>query len=145
VETTQKVFTLRPDQPPDGRVAAYRMVYALGYHPAEDAILAVFGDASLKAWYASSGEPAWSLRLPAPHGWFVFSASFSADGQMVAVGMPNGPLALFDSREGRALSRQWISDAGSLMELAFSPDSQWLAAGFATGELKVWQVSRMVE
>lgn len=145
VENAKNVFTLQPDQPPDGRIAAYRMVYSLGYSPALDAVLAVFGDASLKAWHASSGELAWSLRLPAPHGWYVFSATFSSDGQMLALGMDNGPLALFDSREGRAISRQWISDAGSLMELAFSPDSQWLAAGFATGELKAWKVSRLVE
>ena len=107
--------------------------------------MAVFGDGSLKAWNASTGEPAWSLSLPAPHGGIASSAAFSPDGQLVALGFQNGPLMLFDSMDGRALSRQWTSDNGTLMELAFSPDSQWLAAGYASGDVKIWQVSRMVE
>ena len=107
--------------------------------------MAVFGDASLKAWDASNGEPAWSLSLPGPHGWYASSAAFSPDGRMVALGFPNGPLMLFDSMDGSALSGQWSSDKGTLMELEFSPDSQWLAAGYASGDVHIWQVSRMVE
>ena len=107
--------------------------------------MAVFGDGSLKAWNVSDGAPAWSLSLPAPHGGLASSSAFSADGQMVVLGFQNGPLILFDSMDGRALSKQWTSDKGTLMELAFSPDSQWLAAGYASGDVKIWQVRRMVE
>jgi len=145
IESGEKVFTLQPDQPADDRAAASRKVYSTGYHPAEDAVMSVFGDATLKAWDATNGEPAWSLSLPGAHGWYASSAAFSADGQMVALGFPNGPLMLFDSMDGSALSGQWSSDKGTLMELEFSPDSRWLAAGYASGDVKIWQVSRMVE
>ena len=141
----EKLFTLQPDQPPDGRIGIYSMVHSLGYHPGEDAVMAVFGDGRLKSWRVSSGEPLWSLSLPSPHGWYASATAFSADGKMVALGMPNGPLMLFDSMDGSALSKQWSGETGTLMELAFSPDSQRLAAGYVSGELKIWQISRMVE
>ena len=145
IATGEKVFTLQPDQLPDDRIAAYQRVYSLGFHPDEKVIMALFGDGSLKAWNVSNGEPAWNLALPYPHGWYVSSAAFSPDGKLAALGMPTGPLMVFDSRDGKPVSKQWVSETGTLMQLAFSPDSQWLAAGFATGEVKIWQVDRMVE
>ena len=145
IETREKVFTFQPDQQPDGRIAAYGKVYSIGYSPADNAVMAVFGDARLKAWHVSTGEPAWSLSLPAPHGWYLSSAAFSSDNQMVAVGMPNGFLMLFDSKDGRVLSKQWFEEVNTLMELVFSPDSQWLSAGFASGNVKIWQVNRLVQ
>ncbi len=101
IETGEKVFTFQPDQRPDDRLPAYQRVYSLGFQPDEKVVMAVFGDGSLKAWKVSSGEPAWSLSLPSPHGWYVSSAAFSPDGHMVALGMPNGPLMLFDSLVGK--------------------------------------------
>lgn len=144
IETGEKVFTFQQDQQPDDRIPVYQRVYSLGFHPDENVLMAVFGDGSLKAWNVSNGEPAWSLSLPYPHGWYVSSAAFSPDGKMVALGMPTGPLMLFDSLDGKPISKQWVSENGTLMQLAFSPDSQWLAAGFASGEVKIWQVDRLV-
>lgn len=144
IETGEKVFTFQPDQQSDDRIPAYQRVYSLGFHPDKKVVMAVFGDGSLKAWKVSNGEPAWSLSLPSPHGWYVSSAAFSPDGRMVVLGMPTGPLMLFDSFTGRTISQQWVSENGTLMELRFSPDSQWLAAGFASGEVKIWQVDRLV-
>jgi len=92
----------------------------------------------------STGDLAWQLALQIPHGWYVNIATFSADGRLVAVGMHNGPLLVFDSSSGELFSRQWINEEGTLQKLAFSPDGMWLAAGFTTGKVKIWRVDHLI-
>jgi WD40 repeat protein len=58
--------------------------------------------------------------------------------------MHNGPLLVFDSSSGELFSRQWINEEGTLQKLAFSPDGQWLAAGFTTGKVKIWRVDHLI-
>ena len=117
---------------------------ALGYHSAKDALMGLRGDGLLTAWDMSTGDLAWQLALQIPHGWYVNTATFSADGRLVAVGMYNGPLLVFDSSSGELFSRQWINEEGTLQKLAFSPDGMWLAAGFTTGKVKIWRVDHLI-
>ena len=117
---------------------------ALGYHSSKDALMGLRGDGLLTAWDMSTGDLDWQLALQIPHGWYVNTATFSADGRLVAVGMHNGPLLVFDSSSGELFSRQWINEEGTLQKLAFSPDGQWLAAGFTTGKVKIWRVDHLI-
>lgn len=135
------IFTLQPDYNADGRRSLYTKVDSMGYDPTEGVLMALFGDGRLSAWCVTTGEPIWYLALNVPHGWYMNTSAFSPDAIKVAVGMYNGTLILFDSKSGKTLTRQWISDGGTLMRLAFSPDSQWFAAGFTTGQVKIWQVN----
>ena len=144
-QSKDRLFTFQPDQRADDRLPAYRKTYAAGFHPSENTVLALFGDGSLKAWNVSTGEQAWHLALPVPHGWYLSTAAFSPDGQQVAIGMPNGTLLLFDTREGSLLSTRWIPDCNTLMKVAFSPNGEWLSAGYATGTIKAWQVDGLLE
>jgi hypothetical protein len=117
---------------------------ALGYHSSKDLLMGLRPDGLLTAWDMSTGNLAWQLALQIPHGWRVNTGVFSDDGRRVAVGMHNGPLLVFDSSRGELYSRQWIKDGGTLQKLAFSPDGQWLAAGFTTGKVRIWRVDHLM-
>ena len=117
---------------------------ALGYHSSKDILMGLRPDGMLTAWDMSTGDLAWQLALQIPHGWCVNTDAFSDDDRLVAVGMHNGPLLVFDSSSGELHSRQWIKDGDTLQKLAFSPDGQWLAAGFTTGKVRIWQVDHLI-
>ncbi len=142
-EQQEIVFTLQPDREDDGRIWAYRRVVSLGDDPLVMSLLALQGDGKLTAWDISAGEMDRELALQTPHSWLIFTAAFSDDGRMVAVGMHHGPLLMFDTLTGMALTTQW-TNRSSLMQLAFSPDGDWLAAGYADGRVKIWQVEDLI-
>jgi hypothetical protein len=144
-EKREIVFSLHTDHQDDGRKNLYHHVISLGYIPSEGILIALMGDGRLSSWYIENGEAAWQLALPVPHGWFINTSAFSPDKRVVAVGMHNGPMLVFDCRTGEMLTRQWITDGGTLQQLAFSPDGRWLAAGFTTGKLKVWQGDGLIQ
>jgi hypothetical protein len=141
----ERLFLHQPVLETDDRAAIYKKVVILGFDRSANALLAIFGDGTLKAFDVDTGELAWQLALSITHGWHISNVAFSQDGNLAAVGMHNGPLLLFDSKEGAVLSKQWIYDAGTLMQVAFSPDDQWLAAGFSNGRVKVWQITQLID
>lgn len=141
---TESIFYSQPTMGPDSQTSLSNKVYTQSYDPSEDVMIALQGNGRLTAWEVPSGGLIRQLVLHIPHGWYISRSAFSEDGSLVAVGMQNGPLLLFDSRSGQVLSRQWIEDGGTLMQLAFSPNGDWLAAGFANGRVKIWQVDRLI-
>jgi len=142
-EQREIVFTLAPDRQEDGRKSLYQHVKSMVYDPTEGVLLALLGDGRLVTWNVSTGNLARELVLQVPHGWYINSSAFSVDGSLVAVGMHNGPLLLFDSYTGQVLRKQWTYE-GTLMQLAFSPDGEWLAAGYVNGNVKIWQVDDLI-
>lgn len=141
----EQIFSFQIDSTPAAQKSMGLRVLALGFDPSENALLALRGDGRLSAFDLSTGEVVWQRALSTPHGWYMNTAVFSEDGRLIAVGMHNGPMALFDSRSGEVLTRQWIYDAGTLMQLAFSPDDSWLSAGFSNGHIKVWEISQLIQ
>ena len=141
---TESIYYFQSTMGPDSEASLSHQVYALGYDPSEDVLMALLGNGRLIAWEVASGDLAWELVLHIPHGWYLNTAVFSEDGKLVAVGMHNGPLLVFDSNSGELLTRQWITDGGTLQRLAFSPDNQWIAAGFTTGKVRAWQVDNII-
>lgn len=141
-EQQEIIGTLQPDRADDRRIFAYKRVVSLGYDPSEEVLLALDGDGKLTAWDVKTGVLERELVLQVTHGWLIYTAAFSDDGRLVAVGMHNGTLLLFDGLTGMPLSRQWTR---GLMQLAFSPDGNWLAAGFSDGLVEIWQVDELID
>lgn len=142
--TGESIYLFEPDSLPTEGVAVRLKVSALGYDASENLVLALLGNGRLYAYDLSTGGSAWQLALAIPHGWYISSAAFSEDGRLVAMGMHNGPLLVFNTNSGEMFTRQWITDGGTLQQVAFSPDNQWIAAGFTTGKVRVWQVERFL-
>ena len=143
--TGEHIYFLKPDKQPTDRELGRPHVSALGYDPSKNVLLVLQGNGRLHAYDLSTGETAWQLALPILHGWYFSSSAFSEDGRLVAVGMPNGVLQIFDSNSGALLTRYWIPDGGEYMSLAFSPDNQWFAAGFISGKVRAWQVKDLID
>ncbi len=73
--------------------------------------------------------------LPPDH---IFSLiTFSSDLSILAAGMLNGDLELFDTRTGKSL-KQIKCHSGPVLSIAFSNDGQRLATGYADTTVKIW-------
>ncbi len=78
----------------------------------------------------------------------VFSASgydghpgeFSPDGRLIAVGLKEQGIALWDARELTQVGAPLLETEGEVKSLAFSPDGRTLAAVTGGGSLTVWDV-----
>jgi WD40 repeat protein len=78
----------------------------------------------IKVWDVSSeGEP---RTLPYSGG--AYSVAFSPDGRMLATGVTNGSVNLWDLASGR-VARQLAGHSSWVLSVAFSPDGRMLAAG----------------
>jgi WD40 repeat protein/serine/threonine protein kinase len=105
-------------------------------------------DAELIVWDAESGRM--SRRLTGLKG-AVFSAAFSPDGRLLAVGsgyqrstnLFEGHLSIWDAGSGRML-HDLPEQTNNVLSVAFSPDSRLIAAGYGRyssdmpGQLKLW-------
>jgi WD40 repeat protein len=65
--------------------------------------------------------------------------SFSADGRMLAAGLADKTVCVWDPASGRRIARR-TAPAGPVRALAFSPVGNWLAAGGADGRVCLWGV-----
>lgn len=68
---------------------------------------------------------------------FIWDVSFSPDGQLLAGGLDNGTIVVWDAEQG--LQRNLFDSNGYKIEmLGFSPTGGKLASGVETGEVKIW-------
>ncbi len=68
------------------------------------------------------------------------SLAFSADGALIAAGLEDGKVALWDVNT-RELLRSLSGPAKPISSVSFSPDGRLLAGGSTDGTANVWQVS----
>ena len=66
--------------------------------------------------------------------------SFSPDGRLIAVGLKEQGIALWDASDSSRSRRPCSQTGGEVKSLAFSPDGQTLAAVTAGGSLTLWDV-----
>jgi WD40 repeat protein len=109
-------------------------------------------DSSARVWELPSGRQVFDFRLtstftPTNQGWIhPGKASFSADGQRLAMAPGDGTVKVWDTTTGQPILS--LSAPGSeVFCVAFSPDGRWLAAGGhdgAKGILRIWD-ARPVE
>ena len=143
IDTLERVHYFPPTFKLDDLTSLSGKLYALGYDPSEELLMVLQGDGRLNAWNIYTGQLDRELVLHVPHGWYLITGTFSKNGRLVAIGMDSSQIVLFDSRTGQTLSQQWTSP-GSLEELAFSPDDEWLAASYSNGHIKIWKVDRLI-
>jgi WD40 repeat protein/tRNA A-37 threonylcarbamoyl transferase component Bud32 len=65
---------------------------------------------------------------------------FSPDGRLIAVGLKEQGIALWDARELTPVGAPLLETGGEVKTLAFSPDGQTLAAVTPGGSLTLWDV-----
>lgn len=110
-------------------------------------VLSVADDKTVRAWDVVSGEPVFTVRLPAGPGLEgnLDAAALSPDGAFLAVsGFPFGagkngiPFYVLDARTGELLDTV-PGCRESVRALDFSPDGKLLAVGCTNGALQVYE------
>ena len=80
-------------------------------------------------------------RTFSPTGYDGHPGEFSPDGRLIAVGLKERGIALWDARELRPIGAPLLETGGEVKTLAFSPDGRILAAMTAPGgSFTLWEV-----
>lgn len=109
--------------------------YSLAFSP-DGRLIAAAGEESVNIWNLGRGPEATEQLNPAPN--LVRSVEFTPDGSRLATAGWDGKVFLFDTKnfQGRAI----IENADELHAMAISKDGKFLAAGGASGNLKLWDL-----
>ncbi|MBV6438122.1 MAG: WD40 repeat domain-containing protein [Phototrophicaceae bacterium] len=91
----------------------------------------------VRIWRIGQGE-APELTLEPPDGRVVGAVAWSPDGSVLAVGLSDGELALYNTVTGERIASSW-GHIGMLTGLAFSPDGTTLYSSADDGLLVVWR------
>ncbi|GAB4296759.1 MAG: hypothetical protein Fur0025_34510 [Oscillatoriaceae cyanobacterium] len=100
-------------------------------------LLALGGDKDIYLWDLTTGQ---FLRQLTGHTSWVYSLSFSPDGQTLASGSDDNTVRLWDVATGREL-RQLTGHTSSVYSVSFSPDGQTLASGSDDNTVRLWDVA----
>jgi WD40 repeat protein len=100
--------------------------------------LAAASAESLVSWDVSSGayRVAWIK-----HAGEIDGRSFSADGKVIALKMPDHSVLLWDMANGAAVGAPLSGHREALTDLAFSPDGKTLASGSEDGAVMLWNIA----
>ncbi|HEX2111120.1 MAG TPA: PQQ-binding-like beta-propeller repeat protein [Gaiellaceae bacterium] len=79
-------------------------------------------------------------RISSPGGFDGHPGEFSPDGRLIAVGLKEEGIALWDARKLTPSGARLLETEGEVKTLAFSPDGRTLAAATAAGSLTLWDV-----
>jgi WD40 repeat protein len=72
----------------------------------------------------------------------VTCLAFSADGELVAMGSPDGSVRVWNVARKERVGADRTSVAKALLDLALSPDKKTLITGDRDGEIKVWVLAK---
>lgn len=119
-------------------VAHKNYVQAIAFSP-DGASLATWasGERKVLFWDVKTGKRQRTLELS--HGRPVYSAAFSADGKLIAMGDDRNTIKLWDANTGK-LRHSCESSDGTPAALAFSPDGTMLASRGTTSSepVRLW-------
>jgi len=71
----------------------------------------------------------------------VCSIAYSPSGDLLAAGLEDGTVHIWDTRTGEEFVSPMRSRDGAIMSVAFAPDGQLLASGARNGAVSVWNVT----
>jgi WD40 repeat protein len=129
---------------PGGHTAFPKQVF---FTPDATRVLSVADDKTVRAWDVASGEPVFTVRLPAGPGLEgnLDAAALSPDGTRLAVGgfpfaagKSGIPFYVLDARTGELLETV-PGCLESVRALDFSPDGKLIAVGCANGAVQVYE------
>ena len=108
----------------------------IAYSP-DGSLLAVAGGIGIWLYDAETGE---ELNLFTGHTDYVYSVSFSLDGEMLASGSWDGTVRLWDVATGAAI-RTLTGHTDRVNSVSFSPGGEMLASGSLDGTVRLWDVA----
>jgi WD40 repeat protein len=91
----------------------------------------------IHVWDAVTGTALYTVTIDTMS---VYSVRYSPDGKLVAAGVQEGDVLLYDI-SSRELVHRLSGHTGIPVDLAFSPDGQLLASGSTDNTVKVWDVA----
>jgi WD40 repeat protein len=122
-------------------------VNAVALHPADGRRLATAcKDGTVRVWDLGTGQFRWCRQGYATE---AVDVAYSPDGRWLASAGGNrseaptfdpserGEVKLWEAGTGAEI-RKFPADKGAVFAVAFSPDSRWLAAGYADGMVRIW-------
>lgn len=109
----------------------------LNYHPLYSGVAALQNCVALD----------WQDIFPQPHGFHaaIECAKLSTDGTMVALGLDDRKLQLWDTKAGAAIGKSLGSCYSWVKCLAFSPDGALLASGLDDYTIQIWNTQTGAE
>ena len=97
-------------------------------------ILTADGQGTITLWDRNSGKPVQALGLPG-----LTAANLSADGNMMAIALPEGTIKLIDSSTG-AVQTTLRGHQSAVRDLAFNPAGDRLLSGSTSGSVRLWDL-----
>jgi WD40 repeat protein len=85
-------------------------------------------------------DPTAAPRVLSGHEDWVWSVTFSPDGETVAMGSADGTVRLWDLRDPTAAPRVLSGHEYGVLSVAFSPDGETLATGSDDSTVRLWVV-----
>jgi WD40 repeat protein len=107
------------------------------FDPVNDWLVAVYGNGSVGLWSLPDGRLEWIVETVARE--LPRQISIHADGTKLFILLPSGRIRTLDMQTGREMKMLATLTTGQVLDLAFSPDGKWIAAGLDNGLASVWQ------
>jgi WD40 repeat protein len=111
-------------------------VRVVAFHPSNAELLLTAGDDNnARLWNVRTDE----LVRRLPHGYPIWTATFSADGRTVLTAGKDGNTRVWDAATGQE-GKRTLSHGGLVRAVAVSPGGRWAATASDDGTARLWAI-----